>query len=33
VIAAGAEMILFTALWDLPEHMERVAAEVIPALG
>ena len=33
VIAAGAELILFTALWDLPEHMERLAAEVIPELG
>jgi alkanesulfonate monooxygenase SsuD/methylene tetrahydromethanopterin reductase-like flavin-dependent oxidoreductase (luciferase family) len=33
VIDAGAEMILFTPLWDVPEHMERVAAEVIPALG
>jgi alkanesulfonate monooxygenase SsuD/methylene tetrahydromethanopterin reductase-like flavin-dependent oxidoreductase (luciferase family) len=33
VIDAGAEMILFTPLWELAEHMERVAAEVIPALG
>ncbi|MGH3265769.1 MAG: LLM class flavin-dependent oxidoreductase, partial [Trebonia sp.] len=33
VIAAGAEMILFTAMYDLPEHMEQVAAEIIPALG
>jgi alkanesulfonate monooxygenase SsuD/methylene tetrahydromethanopterin reductase-like flavin-dependent oxidoreductase (luciferase family) len=33
VIDAGAEMILFTPLWDLTEHMERIAAEVIPALG
>ncbi|MGH3294382.1 MAG: LLM class flavin-dependent oxidoreductase, partial [Trebonia sp.] len=33
VIDAGAEMILFTPLWDLTEHMEQVAAEVIPALG
>jgi hypothetical protein len=33
VIAAGAEMILFTPLWDLTEHMELIAAEVIPALG
>src|SRR6201996_9162975 len=33
VIDAGAEMILFTPLWDLAEHMEQVAAEVIPALG
>jgi alkanesulfonate monooxygenase SsuD/methylene tetrahydromethanopterin reductase-like flavin-dependent oxidoreductase (luciferase family) len=33
VIDAGAGMILFTPLWDLREHMELVAAEVIPALG
>jgi alkanesulfonate monooxygenase SsuD/methylene tetrahydromethanopterin reductase-like flavin-dependent oxidoreductase (luciferase family) len=33
VIDAGAEMILFTPLWELTEHMERIAAEVIPALG
>jgi alkanesulfonate monooxygenase SsuD/methylene tetrahydromethanopterin reductase-like flavin-dependent oxidoreductase (luciferase family) len=33
VIAAGAEMILFTPLWDLTEHMELIAAEVIPELG
>ncbi len=33
VIAAGAEMILFTPLYDLTEHMEQVAAEIIPALG
>ena len=33
VIDAGAEMILFTPLCDLAEHMERIAAEVIPALG
>jgi len=33
VIAAGAEMILFTPLWDLTEHMELIAAQVIPALG
>jgi alkanesulfonate monooxygenase SsuD/methylene tetrahydromethanopterin reductase-like flavin-dependent oxidoreductase (luciferase family) len=33
VIDAGAEMILFTPLWELTEHVERVAAEVIPALG
>ncbi len=33
VIAAGAEMILFTPLWDLSGHMELIAAEVIPALG
>jgi hypothetical protein len=33
VIDAGAGMILFTPLWDLAEHMELIAAEVIPALG
>jgi alkanesulfonate monooxygenase SsuD/methylene tetrahydromethanopterin reductase-like flavin-dependent oxidoreductase (luciferase family) len=33
VIDAGAEMILFTPLWELTGHMERIAAEVIPALG
>jgi len=33
VIDAGAELILFTALYDLPEHMEQIAAEIIPALG
>jgi alkanesulfonate monooxygenase SsuD/methylene tetrahydromethanopterin reductase-like flavin-dependent oxidoreductase (luciferase family) len=33
VIDAGAEMILFTPLWELTGHMEQVAAEVIPALG
>ena len=33
VIDAGAEMILFTPLYDLTEHMEQVAAEIIPALG
>ena len=32
VIAAGAEMILFTPLYDVTEHMELVAAELIPAL-
>jgi len=32
VIEAGAEMVLFTPLFDLPEHMERIAAEIIPAL-
>jgi len=30
---AGAELILFTPLFDQPEQMERLAAEVIPALG
>jgi alkanesulfonate monooxygenase SsuD/methylene tetrahydromethanopterin reductase-like flavin-dependent oxidoreductase (luciferase family) len=33
VIDAGAEMILFTAMYDLPRHMEQIAAEIIPALG
>jgi alkanesulfonate monooxygenase SsuD/methylene tetrahydromethanopterin reductase-like flavin-dependent oxidoreductase (luciferase family) len=33
VIDAGAEMILFTPLWDLAEHMELIAADLIPALG
>ena len=33
VIDAGAEMILFTPLYDLAEHMELIAAEIIPALG
>jgi alkanesulfonate monooxygenase SsuD/methylene tetrahydromethanopterin reductase-like flavin-dependent oxidoreductase (luciferase family) len=33
VIDAGAEMVLFTPLYDVPEHMEQVAAEIIPALG
>ena len=32
VIAAGAEMILFTPLCDVTEHMELIAAELIPAL-
>jgi alkanesulfonate monooxygenase SsuD/methylene tetrahydromethanopterin reductase-like flavin-dependent oxidoreductase (luciferase family) len=33
VIAAGAEMVLFTPLYDLTEHLERITAEIIPALG
>ncbi len=33
VIDAGAEMILFTPLFDLTEHMEQIAAEIIPELG
>jgi alkanesulfonate monooxygenase SsuD/methylene tetrahydromethanopterin reductase-like flavin-dependent oxidoreductase (luciferase family) len=33
VIDAGAEMVLFTPLYDLTEHLERIAAEIIPALG
>jgi hypothetical protein len=31
--AAGAELILFTPLFEVGEHMEQVAAEVIPRLG
>ena len=33
VIDAGAELILFTAVHDQPEQMERIAAEIIPELG
>jgi alkanesulfonate monooxygenase SsuD/methylene tetrahydromethanopterin reductase-like flavin-dependent oxidoreductase (luciferase family) len=33
VIEAGAEMILFTPLYDNAEHMELIAAQIIPALG
>jgi alkanesulfonate monooxygenase SsuD/methylene tetrahydromethanopterin reductase-like flavin-dependent oxidoreductase (luciferase family) len=33
VIAAGAEMILFTPLYDMAEHMELIAEQIIPALG
>jgi alkanesulfonate monooxygenase SsuD/methylene tetrahydromethanopterin reductase-like flavin-dependent oxidoreductase (luciferase family) len=33
VVAAGAELILFTPLFDQAEHAERLAAEVIPQLG
>jgi probable F420-dependent oxidoreductase len=33
VVAAGAELILFTALFDQAEHAERLAAEIIPQLG
>ncbi len=33
VIAAGAELILFTALYDQPEHAERIAGEIIPKLA
>jgi probable F420-dependent oxidoreductase len=29
---AGAELILFTPLYEVPEHMEQIAAEVIPRL-
>jgi alkanesulfonate monooxygenase SsuD/methylene tetrahydromethanopterin reductase-like flavin-dependent oxidoreductase (luciferase family) len=32
VADAGAQMILFTPLYDLPEHLELIAAEIIPAL-
>jgi alkanesulfonate monooxygenase SsuD/methylene tetrahydromethanopterin reductase-like flavin-dependent oxidoreductase (luciferase family) len=32
VITAGAELILFTPLFDVHEHMERIATELIPAL-
>jgi probable F420-dependent oxidoreductase len=30
--SAGAELILFTPLYEIPEHMEQIAAEVIPRL-
>jgi probable F420-dependent oxidoreductase len=33
VAEAGAELILFTPLFDQPAQMERLAAEVIPDLG
>jgi probable F420-dependent oxidoreductase len=33
VAEAGAGLILFTALFDLPGQMERLAAEVLPQLG
>jgi probable F420-dependent oxidoreductase len=33
VAEAGAELILFTPLFELAEHAERLAAEVIPQLG
>jgi len=33
VIEAGAEMILFTTLWDNAEHLELIADQIIPALG
>jgi len=32
VASAGAELILFTALFDQAEHAERLATEVIPQL-
>ena len=33
VADAGAELILFTPLYDVPEHMERIATQIIPRLG
>jgi len=33
VAAAGAELILCTAPFDLREQMERLAADVIPQVG
>ena len=33
VAAAGAELILFTALYEPAEHAERIAAEIIPKLA
>lgn len=33
VADAGAELILFTALFDQAEHMERLADQIIPRLG
>jgi alkanesulfonate monooxygenase SsuD/methylene tetrahydromethanopterin reductase-like flavin-dependent oxidoreductase (luciferase family) len=33
VIEAGAEMILFTPLFDNAEHLELIADQIIPALG
>ena len=33
VIDAGAEMVLFTPLFEVPEHMEQVAMELIPQLA
>ena len=33
VAAAGAELILFTALFDQPDQMEMLAATVLPKLG
>jgi alkanesulfonate monooxygenase SsuD/methylene tetrahydromethanopterin reductase-like flavin-dependent oxidoreductase (luciferase family) len=32
VISAGAEMILFTPLYEVAEHMEQIATELIPLL-
>jgi len=33
VADAGAELILFTPLFDGPEQMERLAAEVMPNIS
>ena len=33
VAAAGAELVLFTALFDQREQMEQLAAAVLPKLG
>jgi 2-keto-3-deoxy-L-rhamnonate aldolase RhmA len=33
VVDAGAELILFTAMFDQAEQAERLAATVIPELG
>jgi alkanesulfonate monooxygenase SsuD/methylene tetrahydromethanopterin reductase-like flavin-dependent oxidoreductase (luciferase family) len=33
VIDAGAEMVLFTPLFEVPEHMEQIATELIPRLA
>jgi len=33
VIDAGADLVLFTPLYDVPGHMERIAAELIPRLA
>jgi probable F420-dependent oxidoreductase len=33
VADAGAELILFTPLYDVPEHAEQIATEIIPRLG
>ena len=33
VAAAGAELILFTALFDQREQMERLAATVLPEIA
>jgi hypothetical protein len=33
VIDAGAGMVLFTPLFEVPEHMEQIATDLIPQLG